>query len=147
MLDAKQNLILTNVRNPKLLATLPTGFTLTATHQVAARGRGANVWVCPAGSLLFSTVIRHPAHLAASRPIVFLQYLAAIAVVEAIQTYDKGYEDMPIRVKWPNDVCTLNLVFVTHIPSSYTHTREKKKKGKEKKKKKTSYLIRAILRL
>ncbi|KAL2760039.1 hypothetical protein ACRALDRAFT_1073927 [Sodiomyces alcalophilus JCM 7366] len=91
-------------KNPKLLATLPTGFTITATHQVAARGRGANVWVCPAGSLLFSTVIRHPAHLAASRPVVFLQYLAAIAVVEAIQTYDKGYEDMPIRVKWPNDV-------------------------------------------
>ncbi|ROT42564.1 biotin-protein ligase [Sodiomyces alkalinus F11] len=91
-------------KNPKLLATLPTGFTITATHQVAARGRGANVWVCPVGSLLFSAVIRHPAHLAASRPLVFLQYLAAIAVVEAIQTYDQGYEEMPIRIKWPNDV-------------------------------------------
>ena len=27
-------------------------------------------------------------HLAASRPVVFLQYLAAIAIVEAVKTYD-----------------------------------------------------------
>lgn len=88
-----------------LLSKLPTGFTLTATRQVAARGRGSNVWVCPTGSLVFSTVINHPAHLAASRPIVFLQYLAAIAVVEAVKSYDNGYEDMPVKLKWPNDIC------------------------------------------
>jgi biotin--protein ligase len=92
-------------RNPKLLAKLPTGFTLTATRQVAARGRGSNVWVCPAGSLVFSTVINHPAHLAASRPVVFLQYLAAIAVAEAVKSYDIGYEEMPVKLKWPNDIC------------------------------------------
>lgn len=95
-------------RNPKLLSSLPTGFTLTAATQVAARGRGSNIWVCPAGSLLFSTVINHPAHLAASRPIVFLQYLAAIAIVEAVKTYDIGYEDTPVKLKWPNDICKLS---------------------------------------
>lgn len=51
-----------------------------------------------------STVINHPAHLASTRPIVFIQYLAAIAIVEAIKTYDVGYEDFPVKVKWPNDV-------------------------------------------
>lgn len=91
-------------KNYKLLSRLPTGFTLTATTQVAGRGRGNNVWVAPAGSLIMSTVINHPAHLAASRPIVFIQYLAAVAIVEAIRGYDKGYEDLPVKLKWPNDI-------------------------------------------
>ncbi|KAL2266020.1 hypothetical protein VTJ83DRAFT_5372 [Remersonia thermophila] len=91
-------------KNPTLLAKLPTGFSVAATTQVAGRGRGANVWVAPPGSLIVSTVINHPAHLAASRPIVFIQYLAAIAIVEAVKTYDAGYADFPIKIKWPNDV-------------------------------------------
>ncbi|KAK4172420.1 biotin-protein ligase [Triangularia setosa] len=91
-------------KNHSLLAHLPTGFTLAATTQVAGRGRGSNVWVAPPGSLIMSTVINHPSPLASTRPIVFLQYLAAIAIVEAIKTYDIGYEDFPVKLKWPNDV-------------------------------------------
>jgi biotin---protein ligase len=95
-------------KNYKLLSHLPTGFTLAATTQVAGRGRGNNVWVAPAGSLIMSTVINHPAHLAASRPIVFIQYLAAVAIAEAIKSYDKGYGDLPIKLKWPNDIYALD---------------------------------------
>ncbi|KAI0203631.1 class II aaRS and biotin synthetase [Astrocystis sublimbata] len=91
-------------KNFKLLSKLPSGFTVTATTQVAGRGRGTNVWVSPAGSLIMSTVINHPAHLAASRPIVFIQYLAAVAIVQAIKTYDTGYEVLPVKLKWPNDI-------------------------------------------
>ncbi|KAH6647805.1 biotin-protein ligase [Truncatella angustata] len=95
-------------KNYKLLSHLPTGFTLAATTQIAGRGRGNNVWVSPAGALIMSTVINHPAHLAASRPIVFIQYLAAVAIVEAIKSYDKGYGDMPVKLKWPNDIYALD---------------------------------------
>ncbi|PKS10986.1 hypothetical protein jhhlp_002745, partial [Lomentospora prolificans] len=91
-------------KNPTLLSKLPTGFTLIATTQVAGRGRGSNVWLAPPGCLIMSTVINHPAHLAASRPIVFIQYLAAIAVVEAVRSYDRGYNNLDLKVKWPNDV-------------------------------------------
>lgn len=100
-------------RNNKLLSCLPTGFTLTAAVSVAARGRGTNVWIAPPGSLLFSTVINHPAHLAASHPIVFLQYISAIAIAEAVQTYDVGCGDIPIKLKWPNDICKSPRIYLS----------------------------------
>src|SRR5437016_3086561 len=97
-------------RNYTLLRHLPTGFTATAHTQVAGRGRGNNVWVSPAGSLIFSTSIRHSMSLSSSAPIVFIQYLAAMAVVEGIKTYDSAsyYSTLPVRLKWPNDIyaCT-----------------------------------------
>ncbi|KAG5924861.1 hypothetical protein E4U53_003367 [Claviceps sorghi] len=95
-------------KNPKLIARLPTGFTFSASTQVAGRGRGSNVWLAPPGGLMFSTIINHPAYLAASRPVVFLQYIAAIAIVEAIQSYDLGYENLPVKLKWPNDIYALD---------------------------------------
>ena len=92
-------------RNTEILRRLPAGFTATATVQVAGRGRGSNVWVSPAGSLMFSTIVRHPVSLISHAPVVFLQYLAALAIVEGVKTYDSGYKDMPIKLKWPNDIC------------------------------------------
>ena len=94
-------------KNPKLLATLPTGFTVTATRQLAARGRGSNVWLAPEGQLILSTVINHPHRFGDSsgnRPVVFVQYLAAIAIVEAIHAYAPGFEALDVKLKWPNDI-------------------------------------------
>jgi biotin---protein ligase len=51
-----------------------------------------------------STVINHPAHLAASHPIVFIQYLTAISVVDAVHSYGPGYDVLPVKLKWPNDI-------------------------------------------
>ncbi|KAI9311361.1 biotin-protein ligase [Dichotomocladium elegans] len=56
------------------------------------------------GALQFSFMIRHSLKLTHA-PVVFIQYLIALAVVESIRTR-KGYEDVPLRVKWPNDVYT-----------------------------------------
>ncbi|PNP75212.1 hypothetical protein FNYG_11355 [Fusarium nygamai] len=95
-------------KNPKLMPKLPSGFTVSATTQVAGRGRGSNVWIAPPGMLIFSTVINHPAHLAVTRPVVFIQYITAIAMVEAVQSYDRGYETIPIKLKWPNDIYALD---------------------------------------
>ncbi|OAA53803.1 biotin apo-protein [Niveomyces insectorum RCEF 264] len=106
-------------QNPKLLATLPTGFTFTATRQLAGRGRGSNVWLSPEGQLIFSTVINHPHKFPAAarsgfsgssdRPVVFIQYIAAIAVVEAIHNYAPGFEALHVKLKWPNDIYALDL--------------------------------------
>lgn len=110
-------IMLTINRNTQLLRRLPSGFTASATVQVAGRGRGNNVWVSPAGSLMFSIVVRHDISITAKAPVVFLQYLAALAIVEGIHSYDPGYQNLPIKLKWPNDICT-----VTPLPrSSPTH--------------------------
>ena len=100
---------LTPDRNTQLLRRLPAGFLATATVQVAGRGRGSNVWVSPAGSLMFSLVVRHPMALMPRAPVVFLQYLAALAVVEGVHTYVPGCGELPIRLKWPNDICMRKL--------------------------------------
>lgn len=36
---------------------------------------------------------------------MFVQYIAAIAVAEAIRAYGEGYENVPVKLKWPNDIC------------------------------------------
>ncbi|KAF7188684.1 Biotin--protein ligase [Pseudocercospora fuligena] len=95
-------------KNTTLLANLPIGTTCTATTQVSGRGRGTNVWVSPPGQLIFSTVLKHSQSLSSSAPVVFVQYLAALAVVAGIQSYDRGYDKLPIKLKWPNDIYALD---------------------------------------
>ena len=88
-----------------MLQRLPTGLTAVGTIQIAGRGRGSNMWVSPIGGLAFSTCVRHRWQLGSIAPVVFVQYLVALAVVEAIQNYASGYSDLPVRLKWPNDIC------------------------------------------
>ena len=95
-------------KNPSLLAQLPDGFTATATTQVSGRGRGTNVWVSPPGALMFSTVLHHSMALSTTAPVVFVQYLAALAIVAGIHNYDKGYEKLAVKLKWPNDIYALD---------------------------------------
>ncbi|EAS29112.2 biotin-[acetyl-CoA-carboxylase] ligase [Coccidioides immitis RS] len=95
-------------KNTQILRRLPNGFMATANVQVAGRGRGSNVWVSPPGQLMFSICIRHPVEKFASAPVVFIQYLVAMAIVKGIKTYDKGYENMPVKLKWPNDIYALD---------------------------------------
>lgn len=104
-------------KNPSLLSQLPIGTTAVATTQVSGRGRGTNVWVSPPGSMMFSTTFKHPMALSTTAPVVFVQYLAAMAIVTAIQnTYSSSshgsssspYKNLNIRLKWPNDIYALD---------------------------------------
>lgn len=98
-------------KNYKLLTRLPNGFTFFATHQVSGRGRGKNSWISPLGCLQFSTLLHFsPSILTKSGPggIVFVQYLAGLAIVESVRSGILGQEYISIgekiRIKWPNDV-------------------------------------------
>jgi biotin--protein ligase len=89
-----------------LLKFLPSGFTVNAREQTRGRGRGNNVWVSAAGTMMFSTIIKHQhdPNPDLPRDVTFIQYLAALAVVIGIHKYGPGYHDFPVKLKWPNDV-------------------------------------------
>ena len=92
-------------QNRALLHAAAPGTTLVATHQVAGRGRGRNAWISPCGCLQFSTRLALPARAGAKS--VFLQYLAALAIVYGLSEGLGAAGDAlrgRLRVKWPNDV-------------------------------------------
>ncbi|KAG0298564.1 biotin holocarboxylase synthetase, partial [Dissophora globulifera] len=89
-------------KNFVLCQNLPNGFVCSATTQVAGRGRGRNSWISPPGCLQFSMVLRHPVQ-ARHASAVFVQFLVALAVVESVCSLP-GYEDVPLKLKWPNDI-------------------------------------------
>jgi len=47
--------------------------------------------------------------LTTQAPVIFVQYIAAMAVVEGIKSYDTGYRGVPVKLKWPNDICEFSL--------------------------------------
>ncbi|XP_022803242.1 biotin--protein ligase-like [Stylophora pistillata] len=79
------------------------GIVVIAGQQVKGQGRGGNVWLSPSGCLMFSLHVRIPFASNLGRRLPYLQHIASLAAVEAI-TSQPGYEDINIRLKWPNDV-------------------------------------------
>ncbi|XP_033635393.1 biotin--protein ligase-like [Asterias rubens] len=74
-----------------------------ATRMTQGRGRGGNKWLGPIGCAMFSLHVRIPSGSELADKLPFLQHIAAVAVVEAVCTI-KGYENLDLRVKWPNDI-------------------------------------------
>ncbi|XP_062525390.1 biotin--protein ligase isoform X3 [Bombyx mori] len=70
-----------------------------AGRQAAARGRGGNTWLSPLGQASISVQIWHK--MSPSTPLV--QHAAALAAVQAIRC-QPNYENLDIRIKWPNDI-------------------------------------------
>nr|XP_015197094.1 PREDICTED: biotin--protein ligase isoform X1 [Lepisosteus oculatus] len=79
------------------------GLIAIAARQTQGKGRGGNAWLSPVGCAMFTLHVRVPVSSALGQRIPFLQHLAALAVVEAVRTLP-GYEDIDLRVKWPNDI-------------------------------------------
>ncbi|CUM65518.1 uncharacterized protein PRCAT00003164001 [Priceomyces carsonii] len=121
--------------NPGWLSYLPHGFALTATTQVSGRGRGGNVWINPKGVMALSILFKIPSGSKNSSSIVTLQYLCGLALIELILGYGSrdsgiGYEDMPIKIKWPNDIFSLKPEYFNELTDK--DKTEKKVEGDEK---------------
>jgi len=92
-------------KNPRFMGLLPTPLVSLASHQLAGRGRGANVWLSPSGCLQFSLLLRLSLSTFPASKLVFVQYLFALAVVEACRDESVlGEAASPVRLKWPNDI-------------------------------------------
>ncbi|XP_011892592.1 PREDICTED: biotin--protein ligase isoform X6 [Cercocebus atys] len=66
-------------------------------------GRGGNVWLSPVGCALSTLLISIPLRSQLGQRIPFVQHLMSVAVVEAVRSIPK-YQDINLRVKWPNDI-------------------------------------------
>uniref|UniRef100_A0A3Q3AZ26 Biotin--protein ligase n=1 Tax=Kryptolebias marmoratus TaxID=37003 RepID=A0A3Q3AZ26_KRYMA len=71
-------------------------------------GRGRNSWLSPPGCAMFTVGVQIKLSSRLGQRIPFLQHLAALAIVEAVRTLP-GYQDIDLRVKWPNDIYYSNL--------------------------------------
>ncbi|KAJ7996983.1 hypothetical protein DPEC_G00224190 [Dallia pectoralis] len=85
------------------------GLVAVAAQQTQGKGRGGNAWLSPLGCAMFSVHVQVSVSSRLGQRISFLQHLAALAVVEAVRTLP-GYQDIDLRVKWPNDIYYSNLM-------------------------------------
>ncbi|NXJ93923.1 BPL1 ligase, partial [Corythaixoides concolor] len=79
------------------------GLIAIAVRQTQGKGRGGNVWLSPVGCALSTLHIAVPLQSNLGQRIPFIQHLVSLAVVESVRSIP-GYEDIDLRVKWPNDI-------------------------------------------
>ncbi|XP_053703840.1 biotin--protein ligase [Synchiropus splendidus] len=82
---------------------------VVAAQQISGRGRGRNAWLSPLGCAMFTLCLQVDLKSKLGQRIPFLQHLVALSVIEAVRTLP-GYEDVDLRLKWPNDIYYSNLV-------------------------------------
>ncbi len=80
---------------------LPEGTVAVAYKQKSGRGRRGAEWETPSGSLAFSIRVALP--MSAPERLTFMQYVAALAVVDALKSHP-AWATVPVRIKWPNDL-------------------------------------------
>ncbi|TRY60840.1 hypothetical protein DNTS_026780 [Danionella cerebrum] len=79
------------------------GLIAIAGQQTEGKGRGGNAWLSPVGCAMFTLYLQLPLNSALGERICFLQHLMALSVVESVRTLS-GYQDVDLRLKWPNDI-------------------------------------------
>ncbi|XP_077621622.1 biotin--protein ligase [Crocuta crocuta] len=79
------------------------GLIAIAVRQTQGKGRGSNAWLSPVGCALFTLLISIPLRSQLGQRIPFVQHLMSLAVVEAVRSIPE-YQDIDLRVKWPNDI-------------------------------------------
>ncbi|GFS17509.1 biotin-protein ligase [Elysia marginata] len=88
-----------------MLFSLPHGIypVAIAGRQTSGRGRGGNMWLSPRGCAMFTFPLSFELDSEMGQRISFLQHLVSTAVVHGIRTLP-GYQDLNLRLKWPNDI-------------------------------------------
>ncbi|GLV38483.1 Holocarboxylase synthetase [Carabus blaptoides fortunei] len=79
------------------------GFVVLPARQTAGSGRGGNAWLSPIGCAMFSMQIHVPMNSILAQGLPLIQHLVSVAIVSGIRS-QPGYEDIELRLKWPNDI-------------------------------------------
>ncbi|XP_015334244.1 biotin--protein ligase [Marmota marmota marmota] len=79
------------------------GLIAIAVRQTQGKGRGPNAWLSPVGCALSTVLVSIPLRSQLGQRIPFVQHLMSLAAVEAVRSIPE-YQDINLRVKWPNDI-------------------------------------------
>ncbi|CAL4122816.1 unnamed protein product, partial [Meganyctiphanes norvegica] len=79
------------------------GFVVLPTQQTQGKGRGGNSWLSPMGCLMFTVQLHISLTSILGQHISIMQHLASLAIVMAVRE-QPGYADVPMQLKWPNDL-------------------------------------------
>ena len=95
----------TNTELKKLARSgAPEGFLYVADEQLVGRGRLKRSWNSPAGSSLLFSLLFRPGDFLAPIQTQRLTMICALALVDAVEQVT----DVPIKLKWPNDLVSEN---------------------------------------
>ncbi|XP_013082754.2 biotin--protein ligase-like [Biomphalaria glabrata] len=79
------------------------GVIAIAGRQTKGKGRGGNAWLSPLGCAMFTLPIQLSVGTKLAQRVSFLQHMVSLAVVQSVVTLP-GYEELDLRLKWPNDI-------------------------------------------
>ncbi|XP_070606505.1 biotin--protein ligase [Erythrolamprus reginae] len=79
------------------------GLIAIAVQQIQGKGRGGNTWLSPVGAALSTLHVIIPLTSKLGQRIPFIQHLVSLAIVEAVRSIP-GYQEIDLRLKWPNDI-------------------------------------------
>ena len=79
------------------------GIAVVARQQTKGKGRSGNEWLSPIGCMMVSCLVSIPLSSNLGRRLPFIQHIVAVAFVRALKSR-KGYENLQINLKWPNDI-------------------------------------------
>ncbi|KAH9508968.1 hypothetical protein Btru_048417 [Bulinus truncatus] len=79
------------------------GVIAIAGRQTSGKGRGGNAWLSPLGCAMFTLPLQLSVGSKLAQRVSFLQHMMSLAVVKSIVSLP-GYENLNIRLKWPNDI-------------------------------------------
>ena len=83
---------------------LKSGLVVIADRQTSGKGRGANKWLSPNGCAMFSLQLDLSLSSGIGKRLPLLLPLVCLAVVDSVNSMGNGYENLDLRLKWPNDI-------------------------------------------
>ncbi|KZC12067.1 Biotin--protein ligase [Dufourea novaeangliae] len=85
------------------------GLAVICRQQTQGRGRSKNTWLSPKGCAMFTLQVHVPTNTILGQRISIIQHLVSVAILSAIKSLP-GYEEIDLRLKWPNDIYVGNHV-------------------------------------
>ena len=83
---------------------LESGIVVIADRQTSGKGRGPNKWLSPKGCAMFSLQLDLSLSSGIGKRLPLLLPLVCLAVVDSVNSMGNGYENLDLRLKWPNDI-------------------------------------------